>query len=138
MSLFAHLAFVVAIKAGYFSKPWKMKFNNEKTEEVIFSVKGVQPIHPPLSFGNDEVARMSEHKHFGMILDLKLDFQRNIKEAMQKARHGSGIIRYLSKYVSRDVLDQIYKLYVRVHLDYGDIVYHKYDPEMHLNFHAAL
>ena len=29
---------------------WKMKFNAEKTEEVIFSVKGVKPIHPPLSF----------------------------------------------------------------------------------------
>ena len=26
-------------------------------------------------------------------------------------------------------LDQIYKLYVRPHLDNGDIIYHKYDPE---------
>ena len=24
----------------------------------------------------------------------------------------------------------IYKLQVRPHLDYGDIIYHKYDPEM--------
>ena len=31
-------------------------------------------------------------------------------------------------------MDQIYKLYVRPHLDYGDIVYHTYDPQMHLNF----
>ena len=28
-----------------------------------------------------------------------------------------------------DVLDQIYKLYVRPHLDYGDIIYHNYDPK---------
>ena len=35
---------------------------------------------------------------------------------------GIGMIRFLSKYVARDVLDQIYKLYVRLHLDYGDIV----------------
>ena len=35
---------------------------------------------------------------------------------------------------SRDVFDQMYKLYVRPHLDYGDIVYHKVDPELSLNF----
>ena len=27
----------------------------------------------------------------------------------------------------------MYKLYVRPHLDYGDVVYHKYDPEMKLD-----
>ena len=64
--------------------------------------------------------------------------QSHIKEASQKARRGIGIIKFLSKYVSRDVLDQIYKLYVRPHLDYGDIVYHKYDPQMHLNFTQRL
>ena len=37
------------------------------------------------------------------------------------------MIKYLSKYVSRDVLDQVYKLYI---LDYGDIIYHRYDLEM--------
>ena len=73
-----------------------------------------------------------------MILDSKLDFQSHIKEAIQKARRGIGIIRYLSKYVSRDVLDQIYKLYVRPHLDYGDIIYHKYDPQMHQKFTQRL
>ena len=38
------------------------------------------------------------------------------------------------RYVTRDVLDQMYKLYVRPHLDYGDISYHKYDP----NFSSSL
>ena len=61
---------------------WKIKFNTEKTEKVIFSVKGFKPSHPPLSFGNDYVGRMSEHKHLGMILDSKLDFQSDIKEAI--------------------------------------------------------
>ena len=116
----------------------KMKFNTEKTEEVIFSAKRVEPFHPPLFFGNDDVVRKSEHKHLGMIIDSKLDFQSHIKAAIQKARRGIGMIRYLSKYVSRDILDQIYKLYVRPHLDYGDIIYHKDDPEMRLNFTQRL
>ena len=91
-----------------------------------------------MSFGDDDVVRKSEQKHLGMILDSKLDFQSHIKEAIQKARRRIGMIRYLFKYVSRDVLDQIYKLYVRPHLDYGDIIYHKYDPQMHLNFTQRL
>ena len=44
------------------------------------------------------------------------------------------MLEYLSKYVSREVLDQNYKLYVRPQLDYEDIIYHKYDPDMQLNF----
>ena len=36
------------------------------------------------------------------------------------------------------MLDQIYKLYVRPHLDYGDIIYHRYDPEMQSHFTQAL
>ncbi len=57
---------------------------------------------------------------------------------MQKARRDIGMIRYLSKYVTRDVLEQIYKLYVRPYLDYGDIIYHRFDPEMRLNFTQKL
>ena len=53
-----------------------------------------------------------------------------MSEAILKARRGIGLIRHLSQYVSRDVLDQMYKLYVHPHLDYGDIVYHKYDPDL--------
>ena len=40
--------------------------------------------------------------------------------------------------MSRDVLDQIYKLYVRPHLDYGDIIYHRYGPEFKLEFTKML
>ena len=60
-----------------------------------------------------------------MILDSKLTFLDYIRESIVKARRGIGIIRFLSTYVARDVLDQIYKFYVRPHLDYGDIIYQK-------------
>ena len=117
---------------------WKMLFNADKTEEVIFSCKRLKPNHPPLLLGNDEVAQKIEHKHLGVILDSKLDFQSHSRQAILRARRGIGMIRYLSKYVSRNVLDQIYKLYVRPHLDYGDIIYHRYDPEMQSHFTQAL
>ena len=117
---------------------WKMEFNATKTQEVIFSAKRIKPHHPNLFLGDTEVERKSEHKHLGLILDSKLNFQSHIREAIMKARRGIGIIRYLSRYVSRDVLDQVYKLYVRPHLDYGDIIYHRFDPNMSLDLTRKL
>ena len=115
-----------------------MKFNADKTEEVIFSSKRLKPTHPSLFLGGKEVTGKEEHKHLGMLLDSKLDFWSHTKEAIVWARRGVVMIRYLSKYVSRDVLDQIYKLYVRPHLDYGDIIYPRDDPQMQLNFTQRL
>ena len=112
---------------------WKMHFNSEKTEEVLFSTKRARLDHPVLVLGTEVIERKVEHKHLGVILDAKLNFQSHVREAISKARKGIGMIKYLSKYVSRDVLDQMYKLYVRPHLDYGDILYHKHDPEITSN-----
>ena len=36
----------------------------------------------------------------------------------------------MARYVHRDVLDQMYKLQVRPHLDYGDVIYH--NQNLHL------
>ena len=93
---------------------WKMQFNPDKNKQaiqVIFSQKKDTPVHPPLFFNGSEVVIKIEHKHLGMILDYKLTFLSHIKEAIVKARRGIGIIRFLFKYVTHDVLDQIYKLY---------------------------
>ena len=89
-------------------------------------------------FNGYEIVVKAEHKHLGMILDSKLSLQSHVRKAIIKARKSIGIIRFLSKYVSRDVLHQIYKLYVRLHLDYGDIIYHRHDPEFKLEFTKRL
>ena len=89
----------------------------------IFSHKSPKPPHPSFYFNQAEVPVVKEHKRLGMILDSKLDFSAHVKEAIVKARRRIGTIRYMAKYVSRDVRDQIHKLYVRPHLDYGDIIY---------------
>ena len=117
---------------------WKMKFNADKTEEVVFSCKRNKPAHPSLKLGSSDIIAKTEHKHLGVILDSKLDFQSHVREGIVKARRGIGMIRYLSGYISREVLNVIYKLHVRPHLDYGDIIYHRYDPEMRLTFTQKL
>ena len=51
---------------------------------------------------------------------------------------GTGAIKFMSRYVTRNVLDQMYKLYVRSHLDYGDILFHQYDPNFSLSLTIVL
>jgi len=106
---------------------WKMEFNpniNKQAIEVIFSAKQNKPIHPNIALNDIPVARKEFTKHIGMYLDNYLNFNKHIKEAILTAQKGLSLLKYLSKYVSRDVLNLSYKLYVRPHLDYGDVIYH--------------
>jgi len=106
---------------------WKMVFNpnlNKQAIEVVFSVKKDKGIHPDLSLNGIPVEKKDFMKHLGFYLDSRLCFSKHIKEAVLKAKKGLSLLKYLSKYVSRKVLDLSYKLYVRPHLDYGDVIYH--------------
>ena len=78
---------------------WKMQFNPDKNK--------YKTIHPFLIFNQSEVVKKDEHTHLGVISDYKLNFNSHVREAIIKARRGIGIIRYLSKYVSGDVHNQI-------------------------------
>ena len=136
---------------------WKMSFNPDPTkpaEEIIFSHKRHRSDHPPLYFNNIDVKQVNEHKHLGLILDSKLTFASHINDKLSKARKGVGVIKYLSSYVPVKTLDQIYKMYVRPHLDFCDVIYHTpkilnlFDSSFRLNswmdqiervqYHAAL
>ena len=104
-----------------------MRFNPDITKqavEVIFSTKYKKENHPYLTFKNIPVARHDATKHIGMILDEKLTFRKHIKKVIEKAKISLGLMKYMSKYVNRKVLDQMYKMYVRPHLDYGDVIFH--------------
>ena len=112
---------------------WKMNFNPDpakQAEQVIFSTKVFKVEHPAIYLGGSEVETVPHHKHIGLILDETLNFAEHIKEAIIKARMGIGIIRFVSKYVHRDVLDQMYELYVRLNLDCGDVVYHNQNSSL--------
>ena len=43
---------------------------------------------------------------------------------------GIALLKSLSKFVSKDILNRSYKLYVRPRLDYGDVIYHNQRMEM--------
>ena len=72
-------------KINLWAWQWKMKFNADKTEEVVFSCKREKLIHPILKLGDKIIYTKSEHKHLGMIVDTKLNFKSHIQEAIVKA-----------------------------------------------------
>ena len=106
---------------------WKMSFNpdpQKQAVELVFSKKKVEIHHPVIRFNNIPVTKVDEHKHLGVVLDSKLSFSAHIKAAISKTRKGIGLLRCLSKYLPRNTLNELFKLYVRPHLDYGDVIYH--------------
>ena len=109
------------------AQQWKMEFNpdpSKQATEVLFSCKKSSPHHPQFIFNGAAVANVNEQKHLGLILDSKLSFEKHLNEKIIKAKKNIGILKQLSKYLPLKTLDQIYKAFVRSHLDYCDIIYH--------------
>ena len=108
---------------------WKMKFNpdiSKQAIEVVFSCKyeKTRGVHPPLFFNDIPVARKTSTKHLGIILDEKLTFREHILEAIEKAKKGLSLMKFLSNFVNRKTLVLTYTMHVRPHLEYGDIIFH--------------
>ena len=106
---------------------WRMSFNPDRQEQAVeltFLRKKIEIDHPVTLFNDIPVKKVTENKYLRIILDSKLSFSAHIKSAISKARKGIGLLKYLSKYLLRHTLNDLYKLYVRPHLDYGDVIYH--------------
>ena len=67
-----------------------------------------------IRFNDIPVKKVDEHKHSGITLDSKLSFSAHIKSAISKTRKGIGLLKYLSKYLPRHILNELYKIYVRI------------------------
>ena len=106
---------------------WKMSFNPDPTKQavqVLFSRKSKPLDHPNIYFNNIEVKCVHEHKHLGLVLDSKLSFNSHINEKISKASKGIGVLKSMSRYLSVQTLDKIYKMYIRPHFDFCDVIYH--------------
>ena len=123
-------------KVSDWAYTWKMSFNpdpSKQAQEVIFSRKCTKEDHPPIYFSDIAVTQTMVQKHIGMYLDEKLNYNTHIKEKLSKVYKGIGLLRNLSNKRSRQALVTIYKVFIRPHLDYGDIVYDKPDNGKFIN-----
>ena len=70
------------MKINNWAFQWKMRFNpdpNKQAQEVIFSRKNNKIDHPLLYFNQNLIKLSSTHKHLGMVLVTRLDFNLHLK-----------------------------------------------------------
>ena len=91
--------------------------------------------HPPLLFNNNNVSQVNSQKHLGVILDVKVTFEKHLKNVFNITNKMIGLLRKPSNLLPRQALVTIYKAFVRPHLDYGDVLYHQ---AFNNSFHAKM
>ena len=102
------------MKISNWAFQWKMRFNpdpNKQAQEVIFSRKINKIDHPPLYFNQNLVKSSSTHKHLGMVLDTRLDFNLHLKNVQNKVNKTIGLLRKLQNTLPRTSLITIFKSY---------------------------
>ena len=104
---------------------------------MIFSRKINKIDHPPLYFNQNLVKLSSTHKRLRMVLDTKLDFSLHLKNIQNKVNKTKGLLRKLQDTLPRTSLITIFKSFIRLHLDYGDIIYDRsYNTWFHGNIES--
>ena len=109
------------------SVKWKMIFNpdpNKPAEEVTFTNR-TSTSYDTVSYAGVDVKSIDYHKHLDFILDSKMHYTKHLDCIIAKANQGITVIKHLFNYLPREALFQIYKSFIRPHLDYCDVIYHK-------------
>ena len=105
------------------SKKWKIKFNGDKSKDLIFTPKRENLNNSfPLIFNNEVLDRVGSHKHLGVTLEPDLTWNIHLQKVIQHANMKLSIIQKV-KDLSRKTLDIMYKLHVRSIIDYCLPVY---------------
>ena len=115
------------VKITQWANQWKMIFNPDESKqavEIVFSSKYNPTSFDDLVFHGVGVRKVNETKHIGLVLNEKLSFQSHIDSKISKARQGVGLMKCIYPYVPRFTLELVFKLNVRPHLDYADIIFH--------------
>ena len=97
---------------------WKMSFNpdpSKPAQEVIFGRKLKKVPHPSITFNNNPLSLCPAQKHLGLVLDSNLTFNEHINHILSKVFDQSVL--------PRSSLLIIFKIFIRSHFDYADVVY---------------
>ena len=86
-------------------------------------------------FNNANVSSCKAQKHLGILLDSKLTFEEHYKTILSKTSRTIRLLRKLQSLLPRAALINIYKAFVRPHLDCDDVLY---DQAFNALFHEKL
>ena len=102
-------------KISNWAHTWKVKFNPQKSCDMIFTEK-MLPSHPVI-MDLTIIERVYLHKHLGILLTSDLSWDKQIAHITKKVNLKLSIILKV-KQLSRQCLDLLCKLHVRSTIDY--------------------
>ena len=105
-----------------FGQDWLIKFNVSKTTHVTFTYAAL-PHTPALLFDHCPVPFTKSHTHLGLTLSTDLRFNDHINNIIKKVNIALSPLYPIAKFLPREILVEIYDIYIRPIFDYGDIVY---------------
>ena len=94
-------------KISEWAAMWKVNFQADKSEEVIFSNKRLESTNP-IYLSGELVKRVDTHKHLGLYLTYNLDWSVQCHHACLKAYRKLAVLRSV-KLLRRHTLDVLYK-----------------------------
>ena len=103
-----------------------MNFNpdpSKQAQEVIFSRKLQKTNHSQVYFNHNSVQQVPSQKNLGMYPDTKLNFQEHLINVLSKVNKTSGLLHKLQAFSPRQSVVTVYKAFIRLHINYGDIIY---------------
>ena len=112
-------------KISQWATTWLVSFNPTKTEAMLFSRKLNRPHHPPIFMQNHQITEVDSHKHLGLYLSNDCTWHKHINYITEKAWTRINIMRRLKFKLDRKSLEQIYLVFIRPLLEYGDIIWDK-------------
>ena len=107
----------------------------KQVQKVIFNRKTTKKIYPKIFFNNIPVSKANSQKYLGLHLDSKSFFDIHIKIILTKVNRTIGLLRKFQQVLPRPSLITIYKVFIRPHLDYGDVIF---DQAFNNSFHQTL
>jgi len=103
---------------------WLMELNPQKTEEMCISVKRHPIVHPPLYLDNCVIQTVITHKHIGVILSSNMSWDAHVNHIVSKVSKSVDLFSGLKFRLPRNVLETLYKSYIRPCLEYADVIWH--------------
>ena len=105
-----------------YGQQWIISFNPTKTVQLTLSNSST-PATPQLNFGGQPVPTARSHKHLGITFSQDLRFHDHINDIILKVNKSLSPIYPIATLLPRPTLDLIYRIYIRPHFDYCDIIY---------------
>jgi hypothetical protein len=103
------------------SKTWKVKFNDSKTEMI--TIKRDNNLTLPLYFGNSQLNDLTNHKHLGVILQNNCKWDEHVFSVCNKAQLLISCLKSYKYILNRKTLEIMYKSFILPIFDYADILY---------------